>query len=137
MVTKVLLCTLCWRVNPIPCGLLYVWVCVCRERERERERESKWSMALDKSEYTVSFLLYIKKCVLILGDNIVWEACRARCKSYYCPSLCVEIDSPGDSVFWVGKWCRWQIDIFRGNKLFIPVCSQKINIICFLCTWKT
>ena len=114
-------------MHPVLKGKSYtMWpplcVCVC-----VRERESKWSMALDKSEYTVSFLLYIKKCVLVLGDNTVREACRARCKCYYCPSLCVEIDWPGDSVFWVDKWCCWQIDICRGNKLFIPVYSHKNN----------
>ena len=44
---------------------LCVSVCIDeRERERERERESKWSMALDKSECTVSFLLYIKSVFL-------------------------------------------------------------------------
>ncbi|KAJ6395614.1 hypothetical protein OIU77_020797 [Salix suchowensis] len=33
------------------------------------------------------------------GHNFVREACGAGCKCYYCPSFCLKIHSPVDSVF--------------------------------------
>lgn len=52
---------------------------------------------------------------LSLGDNIMWAASWTRCKCDYSSSLCFEIHSPTNSLFWVDKRRCRQISIFRGD----------------------
>ena len=52
-------------------------------------------------------LIYSVLNFFILGDSIMREACRTRCKCYHSSSFHLKIYSPADSIFWVDKWCCW------------------------------